>query len=389
MRSGTAQGDCFMTGMFVIQDGNKGLVEMTETPYDSENLLQTLLADYPNLIAGDQVDSENPRQWLLISREASLPSEEDGAGRWSVDHLFLDQDGIPTLIEVKRSSDTRIRREVVGQMLDYAANAVVYWPVEKVRSMFEANCTGSKRDPEQELRQYLNGRCEPEDFWGQVKTNLEAGKVRMVFVADEIPRELQRIIEFLNTQMDPAEVLGMEIRQFQGKGLKTLVPRVIGQTATKKPPRSSRQWDEQSFFDQLDSRWEARDVETARRILRWAQAQSLRIWWGKGKDYGSFYPMLDVSGASYYLIGLRTGYTTGYIEIEFGRLKDSRQFADESRRAELLKRLNEITGVKLPENAIERYPSIQVPLLREHENLQRFLDTLNWVLEQYRAAEPG
>ena len=28
----------------------------------------------------------------------------------------------PTLVEVKRSSDTRIRREVVGQMLDYAAN---------------------------------------------------------------------------------------------------------------------------------------------------------------------------------------------------------------------------------------------------------------------------
>ena len=32
---------------------------------------------------------------------------------------------MPTLVEVKRSSDTRIRREVVGQMLHYAANAVV------------------------------------------------------------------------------------------------------------------------------------------------------------------------------------------------------------------------------------------------------------------------
>jgi hypothetical protein len=32
---------------------------------------------------------------------------------------------VPTLLEVKRSSDTRIRREVVGQMLDYAANGVV------------------------------------------------------------------------------------------------------------------------------------------------------------------------------------------------------------------------------------------------------------------------
>jgi|SRR5579872_2595824 len=59
---------------------------------------------------------------------------------WSLDHLFIDQDGIPTLVEVKRGTDTRIRREVVGQMLDYAANAVVYWPVESIRSHFDRTC---------------------------------------------------------------------------------------------------------------------------------------------------------------------------------------------------------------------------------------------------------
>ncbi len=58
-----------------------------------------------------------------------MPSEEGGAGRWAIDHLFLDQDGIPTIVEVKRSTDTRIRREVVGQMLDSAANAVGRWSI--------------------------------------------------------------------------------------------------------------------------------------------------------------------------------------------------------------------------------------------------------------------
>jgi hypothetical protein len=41
--------------------------------------------------------------------------------------------------------------------------------------------------------------------------------------------------------MDPAEVLAVEIRQYSGTGLKTLVPRVIGQTAkaiTKKSATS-------------------------------------------------------------------------------------------------------------------------------------------------------
>jgi ribosomal protein L30E len=34
-----------------------------------------------------------------------------------------------------------------------------------------------------------------------VDANLRAGKVRLVFVADEIPAELRRVVEFLNSQM--------------------------------------------------------------------------------------------------------------------------------------------------------------------------------------------
>ena len=38
-------------GVFLIQKDGQ-LVEMTEAEYDSEALLQRLLADYPNLLAG-------------------------------------------------------------------------------------------------------------------------------------------------------------------------------------------------------------------------------------------------------------------------------------------------------------------------------------------------
>ena len=68
--------------------GDGGLVEMTEQTYGSEDLLQEMLAQHPNLLAGDQIDTDVPRRWLLISREMALASEEDGSGRWSVDHLF-------------------------------------------------------------------------------------------------------------------------------------------------------------------------------------------------------------------------------------------------------------------------------------------------------------
>ena len=115
------------------------LAEMVEKPYEAEEVLQRLLADYPDLLGGDD-DREDRKRWLFVRREFGVAAEEDAGDRWSVDHLFLDEEGVPTLVEVKRRSDTRIRREVVGQMLDYAANASVFWSVEKIRASFEATC---------------------------------------------------------------------------------------------------------------------------------------------------------------------------------------------------------------------------------------------------------
>lgn len=140
-------------GIFLIQD-NEELVEMNEQPYDSEKLLQSWLAQYPALLVGNQIDTKEPRRWLFIEQECSVPSQEGGAGRWAIDHLFLDQDAIPTIVEVKRSTDTRIRREVVGQILDYAANAVAYWPVSLMRERFVANCNSIGVDSEERLKEF-------------------------------------------------------------------------------------------------------------------------------------------------------------------------------------------------------------------------------------------
>lgn len=154
--------------------------------------------------------------------------------------------GIPTLVEVKRRGDTRIRREVVGQMFDYAANAVVYWPEGQIRSRYESDCEGAGTNPDQQLADFLRLADDPDScedavnrFWIEVDSNLRAGRIRMVFVADMIPPELRRIVEFLNGQMYPAEVLAIEIKQFAGLGVVTLVPTVIGQTAQDKAIRES------------------------------------------------------------------------------------------------------------------------------------------------------
>ena len=48
---------------------------MEELPYDAEKALQELLAEHPDLLAGDQIDSNEPRRWLLVSREMPVPGK--------------------------------------------------------------------------------------------------------------------------------------------------------------------------------------------------------------------------------------------------------------------------------------------------------------------------
>lgn len=374
-----------MSGVIYLMRDKGGLVVMREHAYDTEDLLQGYLADHPDLLAGDQINDVEPRRWLLISREMGLPSEEGGGDRWTADHLFLDQDAIPTIVEVKRSTDTRARREVVAQMLDYAANGVMYWPLDRLRSTFEANCKDRGRDPEATLLESLNLGIDPEEFWQRAITNLQAGKVRLIFVADKIPAELRRIVEFLNEQMNPAEVLAVEIKQHVAEDLIAFVPRLIGQTAQAQRTKSvgvrtSRIWNEPLFFEELQAQ-SPEAVKPARAILEWAESKASRIVWSGGKN-GIFSPTLDHNGTEHRFISART---YGSLAIWFGDIRTKPPFSDELKRLELLRRLNKISGFVIPERAIEKYPSVPLSSLNNEIALKQFLEVLDWFVEEVQA----
>jgi hypothetical protein len=260
--------------IFLLQEGNE-LIEMEEREYISEDVLQDLIAKYPNLLAGEQMDENNPRKWILVQREQVLPYDDTGLKLFYLDHLFLDQDGIPTIVETKRSCDSRLRREVVAQMLDYASNALIYLPVEVIRSNLISN--NPNQDIDALLKHKLGLDISSEEYWEQVKTNLNAGKIRLVFVADSIPTELKTIVEFLNVQMDPAELFAVEVKQYIGEGLKTLVPKLVGQTAEAQMKKiaSNMILDETTFFEHLDN-------ETAlfySKLIEYAKMKQLSINW--------------------------------------------------------------------------------------------------------------
>jgi hypothetical protein len=371
--------------IFLLQD-NDELVKLQTTDYPAEDILQQLLARYPDLLPLGGNDDGTSQALLLVAREAMIPNDAL-VERFALDHLFLDREGVPTLVEVKRASDTRARREVVAQMLDYASHFVVHWTVERIRAEFERTHKTVKDEPERVLAAFLED-VEPEHFWQQVKTNLQAGRIRMVFVADRIPSELRRIVEFLNSQMDPAEVLAVEIPQFSGSGFRTYVPRLIGQTVAareKKNPASGpkRKWDESSFLLDLHERQGQEVVSITRRLLEWAQAQRMDVWWGEGGEYGSFVPRLILNGVKHFTF---VGWSQGHIELYFQHMRNREPFGILENRRELLTRLNQLPGIRLPDEVLERRPSIPMAVLTSEQAMQQFLAVGDWYLDEIRNA---
>jgi ribosomal protein L30E len=299
--------------IFLLGDNVGTLQPMDETPYPTEDILQELLARYPDLLPGDQITPENPRRWLLVAREMGVPGDVDTSDRWSLDHLFLDQDGMPTFVECKRAVDTRARREVVAQMLDYAANGVVYWDIKRIRQTAAETAARNGRKIDDEVRRLIEAEDDEavEVFWKAVEENLHGGRCRLIFVADQTPKELRRLVEFLNAKMADVEVLAVEVKQYLGGSQRAMVARVIGLTETTRRTPTP-------VIPPID-------------IERFLAASTPEA----GQFFRSFLAALDERGHSYawgrhsfsakLLVGARPagfvyGYPPGTLEVYFGYL---------------------------------------------------------------------
>lgn len=367
--------------IFLINQAGE-LTRMGSEGYGAEIDLQLLIEKYPDLIPGALISPSDPRRWIVVGREIGVPNREDSGDWWSVDHLLLDQDGIPTFVEVKRASDTRSRREVVAQMLDYAANATEYWPEGRIRSLYEERCRKDGLEPDGPLRQLTNDEMDVEEYWELVRSNLRSGHLRLLFVIDRLPDELRRIVEFLNEQMERTEVMAVEIPQFVGGGAKSLVPRVYGrvESETKASAAGSRRaqpWDWDSFVKDIIAKDGQESAAIARKILDWALGRGMEISWGRGNSYGSFAPYLRRGETTYRPLIV---YSSGSVAIRLAWLKESPPFDAVERRQEFADQLARVDAFSFTESDLIRTePSFPMVSLAETRDIEALDKAMNWL----------
>jgi len=357
------------------------LIPMRPTAPPSEDVLQELIASFPEIV------SENDGELLLVSREQGVPGEEDGSDRWSLDHLFVTSSSIPVLIEVKRASDTRIRREVIGQLLDYAANGVSYWPPGTMEKSFKVTCESAGLDPDEEISRFLDG-AEVNEFWEQVESNLTAGRLRLVVAADIIPPELARVIEFLNEQMR-ADIRAIELRYYESEdGRRTLVPRIIGDTErsrTIKDPKSRSKPEPITREEWIEKFIEPAGPNTlsgAQKFIEFIRSQGGIV--DVASTQGSLYSKFKGDdGANVWPFNLQRG---GLIWVSFSYTWNRPRLENEAVREDLLQRFDAAVG-GLSTTNIKGVPSFPAPRLNDPEVAGKFEEIAKEYIRLAKMAE--
>ena len=356
--------------------------EMERIHVQNEDIeLQRILEMNYDLLPGDQIDPDDPRRWLLIKREMPVPDPGTGQPRWSIDFLFADQDAIPTFVECKRFSDTRARREVVGQMIEYAANGHRYWDKETLRDFAEKSATSRMLSLELALSDLQGSDGDsPDEFFDRLQQNLREGQLRIVFFLEDSPPELRTVVEFLNKQMERSDVLLVEARQYRSESGRIVVPTLFGFTEEARLVKRSvnvvtaasrKRWDEASFFADAHAKL-GEQAGILRTLYDQLNFEGFGLEWGTGQKAGSFNPKVyAISPRS--LISVNSD---GWMTLKLGDLPGACQ--------EKLKSLAEDElGLTIP--AGQKYPSFFVT--KWANNIERLVKGLVRIVEELRSSQ--
>lgn len=368
-------------GAFILQDG-KAPIRVRRESFPSEADFQELIAQNPQLLSGDLLNPEEPIRWLLIDREVAIGDSEDSGGRWTVDHIFVDQHGTPTLVEVKRRSDSRLKRDVVGQVFNYVAFAAAFLSGGALRRLLEARFDGDAEETDQIVRDFIGEESSPERFWQEVGQRLKSGNVRAMIVADEIPFELRRVLEFMNEKMDDVEFLGLELQLYSTAGYRTLVPRLVGRTAQAEDRRSGtsrRSWTMEEVLERFptDGVFDVRNAVQS--LLDWAESEKeVIVETGTGGVYPSIrFRLIGPGGPVTFLVIGPDKKNELWASLYFGSLQGGiPAFADEQARRIVAEKIHETIDGNFDPGRIEKYPSFFVRTAEVSEEVRTLMQEI-------------
>ncbi len=153
-----------------------------------ENWLQKFIFDHPQILPIEDIESDFAP---LIPLGREIPT---GVG--FIDNLFISSDGYLTIVETKLWRNPEAKREVIGQIIDYAKELAT-WNFNKLD--FEV-----KKKNQKGILQLINEfeLIEEQDkhrLIDIIEKNLRRGRFLLLIVGDGIKESVEEMIEHLST----------------------------------------------------------------------------------------------------------------------------------------------------------------------------------------------
>jgi len=195
---------------------------------EREACLRDMIQDHPEIMPVTMLDPSFGRVFT-VAKELSLP----GVG--FIDVLLADERGRLIIVECKLWRNPQARREVVGQIIDYA-RALRGYSYESLQAQISAR-RRRHGNVLYELAREAGSDLDEASFVDRVTRDLEAGRFMLLVVGDGITAGTRRIGEYLRDQPGLAFELGLieiaEYRYTDGAGEEHVIvqPRVLAQTA--------------------------------------------------------------------------------------------------------------------------------------------------------------
>ncbi len=215
--------------IFIKDDIAKGLQRI---PLDAkafnEDWIQKLIYNNPDILPINELETGFAPA-IAIGREVST-----AAGY--IDNLFISPDGYLTIIETKLWRNPEARREVVGQILDYAKE-LNKWTftnldnsVKQFNSLYNNNNDGllatvrKHTDLEETEEQY---------FIDNVNKNLKRGRFLLLIVGDGIRESVEEMVDYLTQTSQlyfTLALIELQVYKFQSDNSLIVIPQLVTRT---------------------------------------------------------------------------------------------------------------------------------------------------------------
>ncbi len=198
-----------MTGI-LYRKGNGNWISPADSGYASEDQLQAMIEEFPNLLPGVSADS-------FVCREFNTDSGP-------IDNVIINStDGSITLVECKLARNPEIRRKIVGQIIDYAAS-LHKLSFEEFHQRWKDRGGADLTSVETPRGPLSLG----------VKTNLEGARFTLLLAVDEINEPLKDMVILVNKKTDASfRVALIELARHSTEDTEILIPQTFGYEALK------------------------------------------------------------------------------------------------------------------------------------------------------------